>query len=112
MKEATLPEQNSETPASAAAAESRDALRRRILGRNPSPQVIVNAKRVLTVLAITDAAGKPVQGLLNRRNNEVDQFFVGFERPETKRSLNAARAAGEAVVDDAIDIRVGEEAVQ
>jgi hypothetical protein len=62
MKEATLPEQNSDHTATAAAPESRDAIRRRILGKNPSPQLIANAKRVLTVLAITDAAGKPVQG--------------------------------------------------
>ena len=60
----------------------------------------------------TKSAGNHVQGLLNRRNHEVDQFFAGFERPETKRTLNAARAAGEPEVDDAVDIRVGEASSQ
>jgi lysozyme len=58
----------------------------------------------------TKSAGNHVQGLLNRRNHEVDQFFAGFERPETKRTLNAARDAGAA--DDGVDIRVGEEVAQ
>lgn len=60
----------------------------------------------------TKSAGNHVQGLLNRRNHEVDQFFAGFERPETKRTLNAPRSAGEPEVDDAIDIRIGEAASQ
>lgn len=51
----------------------------------------------------TKSAGKHVPGLLNRRNKEVDQFFVGFERPAT------ARGADEG---DAIDIRVGERLVE
>ena len=61
MKETPLPEQNADQPVTAAPA-NRDALRRQILGKNPSPALIANAKRVLTVLAITDAAGKLVQG--------------------------------------------------
>ncbi|MEZ6030749.1 MAG: lysozyme [Hyphomonadaceae bacterium] len=47
----------------------------------------------------TKSAGKHVPGLLVRRNNEVDQFFAGFERPAT------ARGADES---DSVDIRVGE----
>jgi lysozyme len=58
----------------------------------------------------TKSAGNHVQGLLNRRNHEVDQFFAGFERPETKRTLNAARDAGAA--DDGVDIRAGEAVAQ
>ena len=42
--------------------------------------------------------GEFVQGLLNRRNEEVDQFFDGFDRPVTERDSS----------DDYIDIRVGE----
>ena len=61
MKDPVLPEQSADQPA-AAVPTDRDRLRRQILGKNPSSALIANAKRVLTVLAITDAAGKPVQG--------------------------------------------------
>lgn len=61
MKDPVLPEQSAEQPA-AAVPTDRDKLRRQILGKNPSAALIANAKRVLSVLAITDAAGKPVQG--------------------------------------------------
>lgn len=44
------------------------------------------------------SGGNVVQGLLNRRNKEVDQFFAGFERPMTARME----------AEQAIDIRVGE----
>ena len=61
MKDPVLPEQSADQPA-AAVPTDRDKLRRQILGKNPSAALIANAKRVLSVLAITDAAGKPVQG--------------------------------------------------
>lgn len=61
MKEPVLPEQSAEQPVGAVPTD-RDRLRRQILGKNPSPGLIANAKRVLTVLSIVDTAGKPVQG--------------------------------------------------
>jgi lysozyme len=51
----------------------------------------------------TKSAGKHVPGLLNRRNKEVDQFFIGFERPATAKGSDEA---------DSIDIRVGEQIVE
>lgn len=51
----------------------------------------------------TKSAGKHFPGLLNRRNREVDQFFVGFERPVTARQADD---------DDSLDIRVGEQAAK
>lgn len=46
----------------------------------------------------TRSNGSFVQGLLNRRNREVDHFFKGFERPLTEKSM----------LESEIDIRVGE----
>jgi hypothetical protein len=40
----------------------REAIRRLILGNKPSEALIANAKRVLTVLAIHDAAGAKIDG--------------------------------------------------
>ncbi len=81
-KSAELIPQSSPAPVAYTAAADRPALRRRILGASPSEGLIQNAKRVLTVLTVTDAAGNNVQGEPTK-----GAFVIALTRKSDGRSM-------------------------
>lgn len=70
-KDGALPE-TARTAGEYTSPANRDVLRRNILGKNPSANLIANAKRVLDVLAIADEKGQSVVGEPGRGAHIID----------------------------------------